>query len=40
MKKKKKSYELSTNCIQSKTIIHCNDATTSENITDTDKMMM
>ncbi len=40
LKKKKKSYKLSINCIQSKTIIYCNDATVSKNTTDTDKIMM
>jgi len=38
--KKKKSYELSINCIQSKTTVHCNDVMMSKNITDTDEMMM
>jgi len=39
-KKEKKSYELSTDCIQSKITVHCNDIMISENTTDTDKMMM
>ncbi len=37
---KKKSYELSINCIQSKTTVHCNDAMMSENTTDADRAAM
>ena len=38
--KKKKSYELSTDCIQSKITVHCNNTTMSENTTDVNRAVM